>query len=156
MSGSGASSMCYPRKWGSPHLISRSSLNTLWIIHSFGNSSWNTSCLMFLRILKDLYLFWSNFFEGWFEWIFLASNHILFSTCNSYRFLLFLSNCFFIASFAISIKFIAFSQLLCNSLRNSSNFGNFICTVKFPFQECCPKLCLNGICPIAICFLWLY
>ena len=156
MSGGGASSMCYPGKWGFLYLVSRSSLNTLWIIYSSGSSSWNASWLMFFEILQDLYLFWSSFFEGWFEWIFLASNHMLFPAFNPCEFCLFLSNYLFIASFTISIDFVAFSQLYCSPIRNSSNFGNSVCTVRFSFYRCLLKLSLKGVLPVAICFLSLY
>ena len=62
----------------------------------------------------------------------------------------------FIASFAISIDFMASSQLLCNLMRNSSNFENSICTIRFLFLGYLPKLSLNGVCPVTICFLSLY
>ena len=156
MSDGGASSMYCPRKWSFLHLISRSSLNILWVIHSFRSSSWNASWLIFFEILKDPYLFWSSFFKGQFECIFLASNHTLFPTFNSCRFHLFLSNCLFIAFFAISIDFVAFSQLCCSPIKNSSNFGNFVCTIRFLFHECLPKLSSKGVLPIAAYFLSLY
>ena len=88
-----------------------------------------------LQDFKESIFFQLSFFEDLFKQIFLASNHMLFSIFNSYKFYLFLSNCFFIASFAISIDFIAFSQLLCNPTRKSSNFGNFICIVRFLFYK---------------------
>ena len=105
---------------------------------------------------KGLYRFWFSFFEGLFKWIFLASNHMLSPFFNPCGFHLFLSNCFFIVSLAMSIALVIFSQLFCKPIKNSSSFGNSICTVKFPFHGCCPKLSLNRICPIATCFLSLY
>ena len=138
------------------HHVNKSSLNTLCIIHPSGSSIWNAPCPMSLRILKGLYLFWSSFFEGLFKWIFLASSHTLSSAFSPCEFYLFLSNCLFIASFAISINFIASSQLLCNSMRNSSSFGNFVYTIKLPFYRCLSKLSSNGVFPIVACLLSLY
>ena len=134
----------------------RSSLNTLCIIHLSESSSWNTPWLMFFEILKSLYLFYSSFFKGLFKWIFLASSHTLSPVFSSCRFYLFLLNCLFIASFAISIDFVASSQLLCSPIMNSSSFGNSVYTVKFSFHECLPKLSSNKMCPVAIYFLSLY
>ena len=111
---------------------------------------------MSFEILKDLYLFWSSFFEGHFEWIFLASSHMLSPIFNPCGFLLFLSNYFFIASFAISINTLALFQLLCNLFRKLFSFGNSIFIVMFLFYRCLPKLGLNRVCPVAICFLSLY
>ena len=76
------------------HYISRSSLNMLYITHSFGNFSWNVSYSRSFMISKGLYFFLSSFFEGHFDWIFLASNHMLSSCFNLWRFYLFLSNYF--------------------------------------------------------------
>ena len=138
MFGGSASSIYYPLNWSFLHCVSKFSLNTLWVIHSSRSSSQNASWLMSLEILKGPYLFWSSFFEGQFKWMFLASNHTLFPAFNPCRFYLFLLNCLFIAFFAISINFLAFFQLLCNLMRNSSNFENSIGIVKFSFQECLP------------------
>ena len=63
---------------------------------------------------SDTYLFWSSFFEGWFNWIFLTSNHMLSPTFSSCELCLFLSDYFFMTSFAISINLFASSQLLPN------------------------------------------
>ena len=147
--------MCCPLKCGFLHLVSRSSLNTLWIIHPSRSLSWNTPRPMSFEILKDLYLFWSSFFKGLFKWIFLLSNHTLSPTFNPWGFLYFLSNCFFIVSYAASIAFVAFSQLLFNPIRNSSNLGISVCTSKFSFYRCLPKIKINGIWPIVACFLLL-
>ena len=133
ISGGGTGSMYCLLKYGSLHHVNRSSLNMLWIIYPSGNSIWNASWPIFFEILKGLYLFWSNFFKGHFEWIFLAPSHTLSLTFNPCRFLLFLSNCFFIASFAISIDVLALSQLLCNPSRKSFSFGNSVFIVRFPF-----------------------
>ena len=111
---------------------------------------------MFFFILEGLYLFWSNFFESQFKWIFLASNHMLSSFFSSCGFCLFLSNCFFIASFAISIDFFAISQLLHSPSRKSSSFDNSVFTIRSSFHEYLPKFNLNRVCPVAICFLLLY
>ena len=111
---------------------------------------------MFFEILKDLYLFWSNFFEDHFKWIFLASSHILSPTFNPCEFLLFLFNYFFIASFAISINILALSQLLYNLFRKLFSFGNSVLIVMFLFHRCLPKLSSNRICSVATCFLSLY
>ena len=138
--------------WDSLQHVNKFSLNTLWIIHPSKSFSWKALCLIFFKILKSLYLFWSSFFKGFFEWIFLAFNHMLSSSFNSCRFCLFLSNCSFMTFCANSINFVAFSQLCCNPIRNSSNFGNSICTVRLPFYGCLPKLSMNGVCPIATCF----
>ena len=108
---------------------------------------------MSFEILKDPYLFWFSFFEGLFEWMFLASNHMLsfpFSLCG---FCLFLSDCFFMTFCANSIDFMTSSQLCCNPVRNS---GNSICTVRLSFYGCHLKLSINSVCPIAMCFLSLY
>ena len=148
--------MCFSSNLDSLHHINKSSLNILWIIHSSGSSSWNTPWLMSFEILKGLYLFWSSFFEGLFEWIFFASNYTLSLTFSLWGFLFFLSNCFFITSCIASIDFVASSQLLCNPVRNSSNFGNSVCTIKLPFHRYYPKLSLNGVCPVAAYFLPLY
>ena len=128
----------------------------LCIIYFSGSSSWNAPWPMFFEILKGSYLFWSSFFEGLFKWIFLASNHILSLAFSPCRFYLFLSNCLFIASFAISIDLEAFLQLLCNLIKNSSSFGNSVYTIRFSFYECLPKLSLNGVYLVAACFLSLY
>ena len=111
---------------------------------------------MSFEILKSPYLFWSSFFEGLFKWMFLASNYTLSPFFNLYRFHLFLLNYFFIISCANSINFMASSQLLCSSVKNSSNFGNSVYTVRLPFYRCLPKLSTNGVCSIATYFLSLY
>jgi len=143
-------------KYSSLYYVSKSSLNILWIIYFSSNSSWNVPWLMSFKILKGLYLFWSSFFEDQFNWIFLASNHILSPSFNSCRLCLFLSNCFFIASFVTLNNFFITFQLLCSSSRKSSSFDNSIFTVRFPFHEYLPKLSLNGVCSVATCFLSLY
>ena len=145
MSGGGASSMCYSLNWSSLYCVSRSSLNTLWITYSSSNSSWNTPWPISFVISKSLYLFWSSFLEDFFKEIFLASSHMLFPSFNSCKFYLFLSNCFFIVYFAISIYFFAASQLLCSPSRKLSNFGNFVFTIRSSFYRCYPKLSLNGV-----------
>ena len=101
-------SICWLLNCGSLYFVNKSLLNTLWIIYPSRNSSWNISWPIFFEILKSPYLFWSSFFESLFEWIFFASNHILSPAFNPCGFLLFLLNCLFIASFAISINFFAF------------------------------------------------
>ena len=111
---------------------------------------------MSFEILKGLYLFWSSFFEGHFECIFLASSHILSLNFKPYGFLLFLLNCFFMASFAIFINILALFQLLCNPSKESFSFSNSIFIIKSPFYKCLPKLSLNGICPVTAYFLLLY
>ena len=138
------------------HLVSRSLLNTLCIIHPSGSSSWNASRPISFEILKGPYLFWSNFFKDLFKWIFLFSSHMLSPIFNLWEFLHFLSNCFFILFWATSINFVASSQLLCNPIRNSSNFRNSICATRLPFHGCLPKLSLNGVHPVATYFLSLY
>ena len=88
--------------------------------------------------------------------MFLASNHMSspsFSPCISR---LFLSNCLFIISLAMSIALVASSQLFYKPIKNSSSFGNSVCTVKSSFHGCCPKLILNEVHPVAMCFLSLY
>jgi len=101
-------------------------------------------------------IFWSNFFESLFNRIFLFSNHMLSPTSNSSGFCLFLLNYFFIFFCASFIDFVACSQLLCNSVRNSSNFGNSICIMRLPFYGCLPKFSSNGVFPVATCLLSLY
>jgi len=105
ISSGGAIFMCCLLNWGFLHRVSKSSLNMLWIAYSSGNFSWNAPWPMFFVTLEDLYLFWSSFLESHFDWIFLASSHILSPGFSSYEFCLFLSNCFFMAFFAISINF---------------------------------------------------
>ena len=131
-------------------------MNTLCIIHPSGSFSWNAPCSIAFRILKGPYLFWSSFFKGLFEWIFLASNHISSPSYNFCRFYLFLSNFLFITSWVSSITLVSSSQLLCKPIKNSSSFGNSICTVRSPFHGWHPKLSLNGVHPVAVCFLSLY
>ena len=96
MVGGGTSSLCWPLNFGSLHCVRRSSLNILWIAHLSGSSSWNAFKPISFKILKGLYHFWSSFFEGRFDWIFLFSNHMLSPTFSSWGFLLFLLNCLFI------------------------------------------------------------
>ena len=131
--------------WSSLHCVSKSLLNTLWIVYLSSNSSWNAFWLIFFVILKGLYLFWFSFLDGHFNWIFLASSHMLSPSFSSCKFCLFLSNYLFMASFAIFIDLFAAFQLLCNPSRKSFSFSNFIFTVRFPFYECLPKLSLNGV-----------
>ena len=88
--------------------------------------------------------------------MFLASNHTSSPSFSPCVFHLFLSNCLFIISLAMSIALVASSQLFHKPIKNSSSFGNSVCTVKSPFHECCSKLSLNGVHPIAMCFLSLY
>ena len=148
--------MCCPLNCSALYFVSRSSLNILCIIYPSESSSWNTPKPMLFEILKYPYLFWSSFFEGQFEWIFSFSNNTLSLTFNSCRFSFFLSNCLFIFFWASSINFVASSQLCCSLVRNSSNFRNFICVTRLPFYECLPKLSLNRICSVTVCFLSLY
>ena len=148
--------MCHSLNCSSLHYISRSSLNTLWIVHLSGNFSWNTPWPISFEILKSLYLFCSSFFEDLFEWIFFASNCTLFPAFNSCGFHLFLSNYFFVTSFTIFIDFFAASQLLCSPSKKFSSFGNSIFIVRFLFHECLPKLSLNEVCSITVCLLSLY
>ena len=144
ISSDGTEYMCCPLKYSSLHCISMSSLNMLWIAYSSGNSSWNAPWPIFFEILKDLYLLWSSFFEGQLKWLFLDSSHTLLPTFNPCGFLLFLSNCFFMA-FAISVDFFAAFQLSCSSWRKLSSFGNSILIVRFSFHGCHPKLSLNRV-----------
>ena len=144
--------MCCPLNCGFLHHVSRSSLNILWIAYPSSSSDWNTLYLMSFEILKGLYLFWSKFFKSQFKWIFFVSNHMLSPSFSPYRFCLFLLNCFFMASFAISINFFAIFQLSCSHLRKSSSFGNSIFTVRSLFHRCLPKFNLNRVCPVAACF----
>ena len=111
---------------------------------------------MSFEILKDLYLFQSNFFKSLFEQVFLASNHMFSPSFNPCRFLFFLLNCFFMASFAISINIFAFSQLFYNPSRKSFNFDNFMFTVRFLFYRYLLKFSLNGVYSVATCILSLY
>ena len=74
-------------------------------------------------------------------------------TFSFYEFFLFLSNCFFIASFT---TFIATFQLFYSLSRKSFSFGNSVFTVKFPFYRYLPKLSLNKVYPVAVYFLSLY
>ena len=156
ISGGSTRSMCCLLKCGFLHHVSRFSLNTLWIAHPFSSSSWNAFCSIFFEILKGPYLFWSNFFEGQFEWIFLASSYIFSPSFNPCRFHLFLSNYLFMASFAIFIDYFAAFQLLHNSSRKSSNFGNSVLIVRSSFHRYFLKFNLNREYPVAICFLSLY
>jgi len=55
--GGSTGSICYLLNCGSLLLVSRSSLNTLWIIHPSGSSSWNAPWPISFEILKDPYLF---------------------------------------------------------------------------------------------------
>ena len=84
-------------------------VSSISIIVVLACSSWNIPWPISFEILKGPYLFWSNFFEGQFEWIFLLSSHMLFPTFNPWGFLLFLLNCFFIFFWASSIDFVASS-----------------------------------------------
>jgi len=111
---------------------------------------------MSFEILKGPYLFWSSFFKDLFKWIFLFSNHILSPTFNPWGFLCFLLNCFFIVFCAVSIDFIASSQLLCRFVRNFSTLGNSVCTTRLLFHGCLPKLSSKGVLPVAVCLLSLY
>ena len=88
--------------------------------------------------------------------MFLASNHTSSPSFSPCVFRLFLLNCLFIISLAMSIALVASSQLFYKPIKNSSSFRNSVCTVKSPFHGCCPKLSLNGMHPVAMCFLSLY
>ena len=154
--GNSAGSMYCSLNCGLLYLVSRSSLNTLWIAHPSGSSSWNTPKLISFEILKGLYLFWSSFFEGLFEWIFLFSNYMLSPIFNLWGFLLFWSNYLFILSWASSIDFVVFSQLLCNLVRKSSNLENSIDTTRLPFHGCLPKLSSKEVLPVTTYYLSLY
>ena len=140
--------------WTAAHCILSAGLH--WIAHSSGSSRWNAPKPMFFEIIKSSYHFWSSFFEGQFDWIFLFSNHMLSPTFNPWEFHLFLLNCFFIFFCASSIDFVACSQFFCNPARNSSNFENSIDTMRLPFHGCLPKLSLKGVLPVATCCLSLY
>ena len=124
--------------------------------HTWQSASWNIPWPISFEILKGPYLFWSSFFKDLFEWMFLASHHILSSSFSLCRFCLFLLNYFFMTSCADSINFVASSQLYCNLVRNSFNFGNSIYTVNLPSYKYHPKLSTNSICLVTICFLSLY
>ena len=154
--GGGTGSSCWFLNFGSTHCVRRSPLNMLWIIHPFESSSWNASEPIFFEILKGLYLFWSNFFEGLFDWMFLFSNHMFSPTFSSCRFHLFLSNCFFILFCTSFIDLVACSQLFCNPARNSSSFRNSDCTMRLSFHRYLPKFNLNSVLPVAACLLSLY
>ena len=156
MIGSSTGSSCWLLNFGSTHHVRKSSLNILWIAYPSGSSSWNTLKLIFFEILKGPYHFWSNFFEDWFNWIFLFSNHMFSPTFNPWGFCLFLSNYFFIFFCAFSIDFVAYSQLFYNPARNSSNLGNSVCTTRSLFYGCLPKFSSNGILPVTACLLSLY
>ena len=125
----GANSMCCLLNWGFLHCVSRSLLNTLCITYSSGNFSWNTSCLIFFVILKDPCIFWSSFFENYFDWMFFSFHHMLFSCFNSWELYIFLLNCLFMASFAFFIDVFAVFQLLCSFSRkvySGNNWHNVI------------------------------
>ena len=155
ISGNGAIFMYYSLNWGSLYCISKSLLNILCIAYSSSNFSWNTSLPMSFVISKGPYLFWSNFFEDYFDWIFLISSYMLFSCFNSWGFCFFLSNCFFIASFVFSIDVFTISQFLCSSLSKVSSFDNFI-FIRSLFYKYLPKLSSNSIYLVVECFLLLY
>ena len=111
------------------HHVSRSLLNMLWLAHLSSSFSWNVSWPIFFVILKDPYHFWFSFLESYFEWIFLAPSHTLLSSFKSCGFHLFLSNYFFIASFATFIDFFTAltSLLLFNFFAVSQ--GSFLAVV---------------------------
>jgi len=153
---SSAGSIYCSLNYGSLYLVSMSSLNMLWIAHPSGSSSWNIPKLMFFEILKGPYPFWSSFFEGQFDWIFLFSNHILSLTFNPWEFCLFLSNCLFIFFCASSINYISCSQLFYSSVINSSTLGNSDYTTRSSFYRYLPKFNSNNVLPIAACLLTLY
>ena len=90
------------------------------------------------------------------NWIFFASNHILFSCFNPWEFCLSMSNYFFMASFTFSINDFTVFQLLCSFSRKVSSYGNLCSIVKSSFYKCLPKLSSNGIYTVAECFLLLY
>ena len=142
--------------WDLLHHVSMSLLNMLYIIYPSSNFIWNASYPIFFVISKGLYLFWFSFFKSHFDWIFLAFNYTLSSCFNSWEFCFFLSNCFFMASFAFSIDIFVVSQLLCSFSRKVSSFGNSVFIVRSPFHEYCPKLSSNRVYSVAKCFLSLY
>ena len=154
--GSGTGFLCWPLNFGSIHYVRRSSLNTLWIAHPSKSSSWNNPKPIFFEILKGLYFLLSNFFEGWFNWIFLFSSHILSLTFSPWGFHLFLLNCLFIFFCASSIAFVACSQLFYIPVRNSFIYGISNCTTRLPFHGCLPKFNLNSVLSVATCLLSLY
>ena len=135
------------------HLVSRSLLNTLCIIHPSRSSSWNALKPMSFKILKGPYLFWSSFFESLFKWIFLFSSHTLSPTFNPWGFLLFLWYYHFMFSCTPSMDFLASFQLLCSFIRNSFSLGISIFISRFPFQGCLPKFRINSVCLVTACFL---
>ena len=148
--------MCCPLNFGSIYCVSKFLLKMLWIIHPSGSSSSNAPNPMSFEILNGLYLLLSSFFEGRFEWIFLFSSHTLFPTFNPWEFLLFLSNCFFMFFCTSSIALVACSQLFYSLIRKSSTLGMSVWTTRSPFQGCLLKFNLNGVHPVAACFLLLY
>jgi len=141
--------MCCHLNCGSLHFVSRSSLNMLWIAHPFGSSSWNTPKLMSFEILKDLYLFWSSFFEGQFD------GYSCFPT-TYYLQLSILEDFIFSYRTASSIDFVACFQLFYNPARNSSNFGNSVDTTRLSFYRCLSKSSSKGVLPVAVYHLSLY
>ena len=88
ISSGGAVSMCSPLNLNSLHHVGRSLLNILYIAHPSSKFSWNASWLISFIISKGLYLFWSSFFKGHFDWIFLISNHTLSLSFNLWGFYL--------------------------------------------------------------------
>jgi len=89
----------------------------------FGNFSWNAFYLIFFMISKDLYIFWSSFFEDYFDWIFLASNYMLPSCFSSWRF------CFFLSKFSMNV--FAVFQLLCNFSKKVSSCHGMLESLYF-------------------------
>ena len=152
----GVESLCCPLNFGSTHHVRRFSLKTLWIVYPSESSSWNTPKLISFEILKGLYLLLSNFFEGWFNWIFLFSNHTLLPTFSPWEFFLFLSNCFFMFFYISSIAFVACSQLFYIPIKKSSTRGIPVWTMRSSFQEYLLRFNLNGVLSVAAYFLSLY
>ena len=77
ISGNSAIFIYYSLNWGSLYCVSKSLLNILCIAYSSSNFSWNTSLPMSFVISKGPYLFWSNFFEDYFDWIFNLQLHVV-------------------------------------------------------------------------------
>ena len=129
------------------HVMNHPSFQKFELKHSLTNILWDPKeSVSFL-----VQLFWGSVQMD----IFVFQPHIV-SFLQFLRISLFLSNCFFIVSCITSINFVTSSQLLCSPIRNSSSFRNSICAIRLPFHGYLPKLSMNGVCPIAICFLLLY
>ena len=44
------------------------------------------------------------------------------------------------------------NNLMNRPVRNSSNLGNSVCTMRLLFHRCLPKLSSKGVLPVAMCF----